>query len=63
MLKIVGHELDVLIVHNTINTPYYLTDKFNPSHDNKKMLLPGAVYTRINDINTPRIQTASFEHT
>lgn len=63
VLKIDGHELDVLIVHNTRNTPYYLTDKFNPSHDNKKMLLPGAVYTRINDINTPRIQTASFEHT
>ena len=63
VLKIDGHELDILIVHNTRNTPYYLTDKFNPSHDNKKMLLPGAVYTRINDINTPRIQTASFEHT
>lgn len=63
VLKIDGHELDILIVHNTRNTPYYLTDKFNPSHDNKKMLLPGVVYTRINDINTPRIQTASFEHT
>ncbi len=63
VLKIDGHELDILIVHNTRNTPYYLTDKFNPSHDNKKMLLPGAVYTRINDINTPRLQTASFEHT
>ena len=63
VLKIDGHELDILIVHNTRNTPYYLTDKFNPSHDNKKMLLPGAVYTRINDINTSRIQTASFEHT
>lgn len=63
VVKIDGHELDVLIIYNTRNTPYYLTEKFNPSHDNKKMLLPGAIYTRINDINTPRIQTASFEHT
>lgn len=63
VVKIAGHELDVLIIYNTRNTPYYLTEKFNPSHDNKKMLLPGAIYTRINDINTPRIQTASFEHT
>ena len=62
VVKIDEHELDVLIIHNTRNTPYYLTDKFNPSHDNKKMLLPGAIYTRVNDINTPRMQTASFEH-
>ena len=62
VVKIAGHELDVLIIYNTRNTPYYLTDKFNPSHDNRKMLLPGAIYTRINDINTPRIETASFEH-
>ena len=62
-IKAGNHELDILIIQSTHNTPYYLTEEFSPSHDSKKKLNAGAIYTRVNDVNTPRKQTASFEHT
>ena len=62
-LEIENHELDIVIIKNTNNTPYYLTEAYSPSHDVKKKLYAGAIYTRVNDINTPRIQTANIEHT
>ena len=40
-----------------------MTEAYSPSHDVKKKLYAGAIYTRVNDINTPRIQTANIEHT
>lgn len=63
VIEIDGHELDILIIYSTRNTPYYLTEEFSPSHDNKKKIRQGAIYTRVNDVNTPRTQTANFEHT
>lgn len=63
-IKIDGHELDVVTIHNTNKTPYYLKKDFNPSKDKpNKKLRAGAIYTRVNDINTPRELTASLEHT
>ncbi len=63
IVEIENHELDVLIIHSTRNTPYFLANNFSQSHDRKKHLIAGAIYTRVNDINTPRNQTASYEHT
>lgn len=63
IVEIENHELDVLIIHSTRNTPYFLANNFSQSHDRKKHLVAGAIYTRVNDINTPRNQTASYEHT
>ena len=62
-IKIDNHELDKVIIKRSNNTPYYLTEEYSQSHDVKKKLYAGAIYTRVNDINTPRKQTASFEHT
>lgn len=63
IVEIENHELDVLIIHSTRNTPYFLANNFSQSHDRKKHLIAGAIYTRVNDINAPRNQTASYEHT
>lgn len=56
IVEIENHELDVLIIHSTRNTPYFLANNFSQSHDRKKHLIAGAIYTRVNDINTPRNQ-------
>lgn len=53
------HELDVWIIHNSRKTPYYLAQEYNPSHDVKKSIRAGAIYTRTADINTPRKETAN----
>lgn len=41
--------VDVIIVKNTRNTPYFLTENF---HDRDKELRAGYIYTRIGDTNT-----------
>lgn len=53
------HEIDVWIVHNSRKTPYYLAEEYNPSHDVKKSVRAGAIYTRTSDMNTPRKETAN----
>ena len=53
------HELDVWVIHNSRKTPYYLAQEYNPSHDIKKSIRAGAIYTRTADINTPRKETAN----
>lgn len=63
IIEVENHELDVLIIHSTRNTPYFLSSNYLQSHDTKKQLIAGAIYTRVNDINTPRNQTANYEHT
>lgn len=59
-----GHELDIVVIHNSRHTPYYLQEKYStPGHDPKKNLTPGTIYTRIFDSNTPTNKTASIEQT
>ncbi len=48
-----GHEVDVIIVHNTLHTPYYLTERFKDrkpadSHT-AKAIEAGKIYVRLND--------------
>lgn len=63
VIEINGHELDIVIIYSIRNTPYYLDEDFSSSHDIKKKLFAGSIYTRVNDVNTPRKQTANYEHT
>lgn len=49
------HEIDVLIIKNTRNTPYFLSSNFNK-------VLPANIYTRVGDSNTPINQTADMLH-
>lgn len=49
-IKYLNHELDILIVKNTKDTPYYLNEKYS---DAKYTIRPNYIYTRIKDTNTP----------
>lgn len=51
------HELDILIVKNTNDTPYYLADKYS---DGKYTIRPNYIYTRIKDTNTPIDKSADI---
>jgi hypothetical protein len=53
-LNIEGVVVDVVIVKNTLNTPYYLTDDF-------QSLSKGNIYTRVCDTNTPKNMTADID--
>ena len=37
---------EIVIIYNTRNTPYYLDEDFSSSHDIKKKLFAGSIYTR-----------------
>lgn len=49
-IKYLNHELDILIIKNTKDTPYYLNEKYS---DGKYTIRPNFIYTRIKDTNTP----------
>ena len=40
-------EIDVIVVHNSDVTPFYLTEKF-------QSVMPNNIYTRVMDSNTPK---------
>ena len=46
----VNVEIDVIVVKNTTNTPYFLSEQYN---DGQVRLRAGHIYTRIGDTNTP----------
>lgn len=61
--EIDNHEVDVLIIFQSNNTPYFLSEEFcNPAR-RSKMIRAGAIYTRTDDINTPRESTADIRVT
>lgn len=47
-------QVDVIIIKNSMNTPYYLTDDFQGVFKNN-------IYTRVGDVNTPKISTADVD--
>lgn len=59
-LEINGNNLDVIIVKNTLNTPYTLDEDF-PANKNNTKLRARYVYTRINDSNTPKDKNADLD--
>ncbi|EPI15815.1 TPA: CAAX protease [Enterococcus faecium] len=59
-LEINGNNLDVIIVKNTLNTPYTLDEDFPATKDNKR-IRARYVYTRINDSNTPKNKNADLD--
>lgn len=54
-LEIKGQEIDVLIIKNTTDTPYYLVENF-------KSIKANHIYTRIGDTNTPKDRSADINH-
>lgn len=53
-------EIDVLIIRNTNNTPYYLKSKY-PSKQTKRYIRANHIYTRINDTNTCINESADID--
>jgi hypothetical protein len=48
-LHINEHEIDVLVIKNTMDTPYYLTSDFR---DKQRVVRANHIYTRVSDVNT-----------
>ncbi|EON70475.1 helix-turn-helix domain-containing protein [Lysinibacillus sphaericus] len=48
-------EIDVIVVKNTFNTPYYLSEKYQGVFANN-------IYTRVMDTNTPKEKSADIHH-
>jgi len=47
-------QIDVIIIKNSMNVPYYLTDDFQG-------IYKGNIYTRVGDTNTPKTLTADVD--
>ncbi len=47
--------IDVIVVHNSTNTPFLLKERY-------KTVLPNNIYIRLQDSNTPRDSSADFHH-
>lgn len=54
-LYIENHEIDVLVIKNTTDTPYYMVESF-------KGIMSNYIYTRIGDTNTPKDRSADINH-
>ena len=58
-ISINDHELDVFIVKNSTDVPYYLTKDYN---DGQKRIRANYIYTRVQDNNTPIDTCADLNH-
>lgn len=58
-LNIYQHSVDVLIVYNTLETPYYLTKDYK---DNNRIVRANYIYTRVGDTNTDIDKSADSNH-
>ena len=58
-ISINDHELDVCIVKNSTDVPYYLTKDYN---DGQKKIRANYIYTRVQDNNTPIDTCADLNH-
>lgn len=59
-LNIQTHEVDVLIVKNTSDTPYYLIEDYK---DQGRIVRAYHIYTRVCDTNTDIDKSADIDHT
>jgi len=55
-LDFVGGQVDVIIIKNSSNTPFYLTEQFED-------VWGGNIYIRVGDTNTPKNATADVDKT
>lgn len=58
-LQLAGHEVDVLIVKNSIDTPYFLTDRYS---DGSRTVRANHIYTRVGDTNTDIDKSADINN-
>jgi hypothetical protein len=58
-LMLAGHEVDVLIIKNSTDTPYFLTEDFS---DNGRRVRAYYIYTRVGDTNTDIDKSADINN-
>lgn len=58
-LDIFQHQLDILIIYNTLDTPFYLTSDYK---DKGKTVRANYIYTRVGDTNTDINKSADPNH-
>lgn len=54
-----GHEVDVLVIKNSTDTPYFLTEDFS---DNDRKVRSNHIYTRVGDTNTDIDKSADINN-
>lgn len=54
-MNVENKEIDVLIIKNTTDTPYYMVESFQTVRSNY-------IYTRVGDTNTPKDKSADINH-
>ncbi|MDD9783128.1 ATP-binding protein [Priestia megaterium] len=58
-LNLLDHKIDVLVVENTNDTPYYLTKDYK---DQGRIVRANYIYTRVRDTNTDINKSADINH-
>ncbi|MDD3392218.1 MAG: hypothetical protein PHE54_01610 [Bacilli bacterium] len=58
-LQIENHEVDIVIIKNSTDTPFFLVKDFR---DQGEMVRRYSIYTRIKDTNTPKDSCADINH-
>ncbi len=53
-IEIQNKQIDIIVVKNSVNTPFYLIEKY-------KGVFPNQIYTRIQDTNTPLTSSADID--
>ena len=48
-------EIDIIVIHNSNTTPFYLTERF-------RSVMSNNIYTRVMDSNTPKNKSAYISH-
>ncbi len=56
-INIFNHEIDIIIIKNSTDTPYYLIEDYR---DSSECIRKYAIYTRIKDTNTPKDKSADI---
>lgn len=51
-LHVEGHDVDVLIIKNSADTPYFLTQDYKDTKEKERTVLANYIYTRVRDTNT-----------
>lgn len=58
-LRLAGHEVDVLIIKNSTDTPYFLTNRYS---DGSRTVRANHIYTRVGDTNTDIDKSADINN-
>lgn len=54
-LEIRNKKIDIIVIHNSLNTPYFLKERYQD-------VLPHNIYVRLQDSNTPIDRSADINH-